>query len=71
VCSMNKTNKALVVGGLLLALLVPSAFASSQKTQGSQRAQASVLCVELRGDAETRCDGKFRTGSSCKAGEQR
>jgi hypothetical protein len=38
-------NKTLIVGGLILALLVPSAFA------GSQRTQASVLCVELRGDA--------------------
>jgi Collagen triple helix repeat (20 copies) len=63
-------NKMLFVGGLLLALLVPSAFAGSQSTQGLQRAQAGNLCVELRGDAETRRDVKYRTGS-CKAGEQR
>jgi Collagen triple helix repeat (20 copies) len=58
-------NKALVVGGLLVALLVPSALA------GSQRTQASVLCVELRGDAETRRDVKLRNASRCKAGEQK
>jgi hypothetical protein len=58
-------NKTLIVGALLLALLVPSAFA------GSQRSQAAVLCVELRGDAETRRDVKFRNSSSCRAGEQR
>jgi collagen triple helix repeat protein len=58
------------VGGLLLALLVPSAFAGSQSTQGLQRAQAGALCVELRGDADTRRDVKYRTGP-CKAGEQR
>jgi Collagen triple helix repeat (20 copies) len=63
-------NKMLFVGGLLLALLVPSAFAGSQSAQGLQRAQAGNLCVELRGDAETRRDVKYRTGS-CKAGEQR
>ena len=28
-------NKALVVGGLLLALLVPTAFAGSQRTQAT------------------------------------
>ena len=58
-------NKTLIVGGLILALLVPSAFA------GSQRTQASVLCVELRGSAETRRDVKFRAGSRCARGEQR
>jgi hypothetical protein len=63
-------NKMLFVGGLLLALLVPSAFAGSQSTQGLQRAQAGALCVELRGDADTRRDVKYRTGP-CKAGEQR
>ena len=45
-------NKMLVVGGLLLALLVPSAFAGSQSTQ------APVLGVELQGDADTRFDVK-------------
>jgi len=63
-------NRMLFVGGLLLALLVPSAFAGSQSTQGLQRAQAGALCVELRGDADTRRDVKYRTGP-CKAGEQR
>lgn len=58
-------NKALVVGGLLLALLVPTAFA------GSQRTQASVLCVELRGDADTRFDVKLRSGGRCARGERR
>jgi hypothetical protein len=58
-------NKTLIVGGLLLALLVPSAFA------GSQRTQASVLCVELRGDRETRFDVKLRGGSRCARGERR
>jgi hypothetical protein len=55
-------NKTLIVGGLILALLVPSAFA------GSQRTQASVLCVELRGNADTRRDVKLRNASTCKAG---
>ncbi len=58
-------TKTLVVGGLLLALLVPAAFA------GSQRTQAIVLCIELRGDADTRRDVKARNGSKCKAGEQK
>jgi hypothetical protein len=58
-------NKTLVVGGLLLALLVPAAFA------GSQRTQASVLCVELHGDADTRFDVKRRPGSRCARGEDR
>ena len=58
-------NKALVVSVLLLALLVPTAFA------GSQRTQASVLCVELRGDADTRFDVKRRPGSRCARGEDR
>jgi hypothetical protein len=58
-------TKTLVVGGLLLALLVPAAFA------GSQRSQAGVLCVELRGNADTRRDVKFRNSSRCKAGEQK
>ncbi len=58
-------TKTLVVGGLLLALLVPAAFA------GSQRTQAVVLCIELRGDADTRRDVKARNSSKCKAGEQK
>ena len=58
-------TKTLVVGGLLLALLVPAAFA------GSQRTQAGVLCVELRGNADTIRDVKFRNSSKCKAGEQK
>ena len=58
-------TKTLVVGGLLLALLVPAAFA------GSQRTQAIVLCIELRGDADTRRDVKARNSSKCKAGEQK
>lgn len=57
--------KALAAGGLLLVLLIPSAFA------GSQRTQAKVLCVELRGNAETVRDVKFRNSSTCKAGEQK
>src|SRR5215204_6785971 len=47
-------NKMLVVGGLLLALLVPSAFAGSQSTQ------VPVLGVELQGEADTRFDVKRR-----------
>jgi Collagen triple helix repeat (20 copies) len=58
-------NKTLVVGGLLLALLVPAAFA------GSQRTQATVLCVELQGDADTRFDVKRRPGSRCARGEDK
>ncbi len=58
-------NKAFLVGVLTLVLLVPSAIA------GSQRTQASVLCVELKGNAETRRDVKLRNGSSCAAGEQK
>jgi hypothetical protein len=58
-------TKTLVVGGLLLALLVPASFA------GSQRTQATVLCVELRGDADTRRDVKARNSTKCKAGEQK
>jgi Collagen triple helix repeat (20 copies) len=58
-------NKAFLVGVLALVLLVPSAIA------GSQRTQASVLCVELTGDAETRRDIKFRNGSKCAVGERK
>ena len=58
-------TKTLVVGGLLLALLVPAAFA------GSQRTQAIVLCIELRGNADTIRDVKARNSSKCKAGEQK
>src|SRR5580765_1949329 len=58
-------NKMIVVGGLLLALLVPSAFA------GSQRTQATVLCVELHGNADTRYDVKRRPGSKCARGEDK
>jgi Collagen triple helix repeat (20 copies) len=58
-------NKMLLASGLLLALLVPSAFA------GSERSQAGVLCVELRGDADTRFDVKRRPGSRCARGEDR
>jgi hypothetical protein len=57
-------NKTLIVGGLVLALLVPSAFA------GSQRTQASVLCVELRGNAETRRDVKLRDEADANAGSE-
>ena len=58
-------NKAFLVGVLTLVLLVPSAIA------GSQRTQASVLCVELTGNAETRRDVKLRNGSSCAARERK
>ncbi len=58
-------NKAFLVGVLTLVLLVPSAIA------GSQRTQASVLCVELTGDPETRRDVKLRNGSRCAAGERK
>ena len=58
-------NKAFLVVALTLVLLVPSAIA------GSQRTQASVLCVELTGDAETRRDVKLRNGSRCAAGERK
>jgi hypothetical protein len=58
-------TKTLVVGGLLVALLIPSAFAVSKRTQ------AGVLCVELRGNADTRRDVKFRNSSKCKAGEKK
>ena len=57
-------NKMLVVGGLFLALLVPSAFAGSQRTQATV-----VLCVELHGNPETRFDVKRRPGSKCPRGE--
>ena len=59
-------NKMLVVGGLFLALLVPSAFAGSQRTQATV-----VLCVELHGNADTRFDVKRRPGNKCVAGEDR
>jgi hypothetical protein len=58
-------NKMLVVAGLFLALLVPAAFA------GSQRTQATVLCVELHGNPETRFDVKRRPGSKCPRGEDK
>ena len=41
--------KTLAVGALLLVLLIPSAFAGSQRTHAGK-----VLCVELRGNKETR-----------------
>ena len=59
-------NKMLVVGGLFLALLVPSAFAGSQRTQATV-----VLCVELHGNPETRFDVKRRRGSKCPRGEDK
>jgi hypothetical protein len=59
-------NKTLVVGGLLLALLVPPALAGSARTQARV-----VLCVELHGNAQTRYDVKHRPGNKCVAGEQR
>jgi hypothetical protein len=59
-------NKAFVVGGLLLALLVPSALAGSAKTQAS-----GVLCVELQGNADTRFDVKRRPGTKCGRGEDK
>ena len=58
-------NKVLVLGGLLLVLLVPSAFA------GSQSPQATALCVELQGNAETRYDVKARTSGKCARGERK
>jgi Collagen triple helix repeat (20 copies) len=58
-------NKLFIVGGLLLALLVPSAFA------GSQSSQATVLCVELQGDADTKYDVKRRNGTKCARGEDK
>ena len=48
--------KTLAVGGLLLVLLIPSAFAGAQSSS-----KAGVLCVELRGDADTIRDVKYRT----------
>src|SRR5262245_49372176 len=47
-------------GLVLVAALVVSATA----------VEAQVLCVELRGRANTRRDVKFREGSTCKAGER-
>jgi Collagen triple helix repeat (20 copies) len=58
--------KMLAAGALLLVLLIPSAFAGSQRTHA-----AGVLCVELRGNLETRRDVKFRNSNSCKAHEQK
>jgi len=58
--------KTLAVSALLLVLLIPSAFAGSQRTHAGK-----VLCVELRGNAETKRDVKFRNTSTCKAGEQK
>ena len=40
--------KTLAVGALLLVLLIPSAFAGSQRTHA-----VKVLCVELRVNKET------------------
>jgi hypothetical protein len=59
-------NKMLVVAGLFLAVLVPSAFAGSQRTQATV-----VLCVELHGNADTRFDVKRRPGNKCVAGEDK
>jgi len=58
--------KTLVVSGLLLVLLVPSAFAGSQGAQ-----KAVVLCVELQGDADTKYDVKRRNGTKCARGEEK
>jgi hypothetical protein len=58
--------KTLAVGALLLVLLIPSAFAGSQRTHAGK-----VLCVELRGNKETVRDVKFRNTSKCKRGEQK
>src|SRR5436190_17176406 len=67
---MNKT--LVVASGLLLALLVPSAFAGSQKTHAGVsvlRSHSSVVCVELTGNAETRYDVKRRPGTKCPRNE--
>ena len=58
--------KTLAVGGLLLVLLIPSAFAGAQSSS-----KGKVLCVELRGNADTIRDVKYRATSKCKAGEQK
>jgi Collagen triple helix repeat (20 copies) len=58
--------KTLAVAALLLVLLIPSAFAGSQRTHAGK-----VLCVELRGNKETIRDVKFRNTSKCKRGEQK
>ena len=58
--------KKLTVAALLLVLLIPSAFAGSQRTHAGK-----VLCVELRGNKETVRDVKFRNTSKCKRGEQK
>jgi hypothetical protein len=58
--------KTLTVAALLLVLLIPSAFAGSQRTHAGK-----VLCVELRGNKETVRDVKFRNTSKCKRGEQK
>jgi hypothetical protein len=57
-------NKTLVVGGVLLALLIPSAFASSQRTR------KPVLCVEMQGNKDTLYDVKLRFGGKCTRGER-
>ena len=67
---MHKTF--VVASGLLLALLVPSAFAGSQKTHtgaSASRSHSFVLCVELTGNAETRYDVKRRPGTKCPRNE--
>jgi Collagen triple helix repeat (20 copies) len=56
--------KPLVMGGLVLAVLIPSAFA------GSQRTQAPVLCVEMQGNKDTLYDVKLRFGGKCARGER-
>ncbi len=58
--------KTLAVGALLLVLLIPSAFAGSQRTHAGRSSG-----VETRGNKETIRDVKFRNTSKCKRGEQK
>ena len=54
--------KTLAVGALLLVVLIPSAFAGSQRTHAGK-----VLCVELRGNKETSATSSSGTRASANA----
>jgi hypothetical protein len=58
-------NKTLIVGGLILALLVPSAFA------GSQRSQASVLVSSFEVTRRRASTSSFVAEADALAGSER
>ena len=71
-----RPGRSLAVGAVVLAALVvvmPSSGGRGGASQGTTRQRAAaklVLCVELRGNLETRRDVKLRVHGKCPRGER-